>query len=303
MADDPNAIRADIADTRERLSHTIEEIGERLNPQAIKENVKDTIREATLGRMSTMARQAADTVSRTTSGVGAAVRDNPMPMALVAVGIGWMIWNARSSRTTRYSSRGADLGYGPEYGPEYGVGYGTTSTRYGAGSASDYDRYDSSDEGYGATLGAEASYTDRSGSDEGVSGRARRKARQLGDAAQERAGMVADRARGVAGTARARAQQFYGSAQDVTRRGAMRVEDSFHENPLAVGAVAMAIGLAAGLAAPVTDREVRLMGDARDQVVDRVKDFADEAREKAGHVVSRVKEEARTAARDEGLLT
>jgi ElaB/YqjD/DUF883 family membrane-anchored ribosome-binding protein len=309
MAEDPNAIRADIADTRERLSNTIEEIGERLNPQVLKENVKDSIREATIGRMSTMARQAADSVSRTTSGVTATVRENPIPVAMVAVGLGWMIWNARANRSNGYDrSRGMDMGYGPEYGASYGSSYGTNyGTGYGASQS-----YNSYDEGFGATLGSESQFGDSSVA--GAADRAKERARDIGDVAQRRAGEFADRARSAADTARDRAQHLagdvkhraqdlYGSAQDVTRRSAMRVEDSFQENPLAIGAVAMAIGLAAGLAAPVTDREVRWMGDARDDFVDRVKDIADETREKAEHVVSRVADEAKTAAREEGLTT
>lgn len=291
MADDPNAIRADIADTRERLSNTIEEIGERLNPQVLKENVKDSIREATIGRVSTMARQAADTVSRTTNGITATVRENPIPLAMVAVGLGWMIWNARADRDAgRYRSRGVDMGYGPDYG---------------AGS------YDRADAGFGATLGSESQRFDEMDSP-GLTGRARERARHIGDVAQRRAGEFADRARHTADQARERAQHLagdvkhraedlYGTAADATRRGALKVEDTYQENPLAMGAVAMAIGLAAGLAAPVSDREVRWMGDARDELVDRVKDIAEDTREKAEHVASRVAQEAKTAAREEGL--
>lgn len=313
MAEDPNAIRADIADTRERLSNTIEEIGERLNPQVLKENVKDSIREATIGRVSTMARQAADSVSRTTSGVGSAVRENPIPVAMVAIGLGWMIWNARAKSANGYDrSRNIDMGYGTDYGASYGQSYGSSyGTNYGTGYGAS-QRYDSADEGFGATLGSESQYADSSST--GVKGRVREKAQHIGDVAQRRAGQFADRARNVAGDAKERAQHLagdvkhraedlYGSAQDMTRRSAMRVEDSFQENPLAIGAVAMAIGLAAGLAAPVTDREVRLMGDARDQFVDRAKDIAEETREKAEHVASRAMGEAKTAAREEGLTT
>lgn len=177
MSENPSAIRADIADTRERLSNTIEEIGERLNPQTLKENVKDSIREATIGRVSTMARQAADTVSRTTTGITDSIRENPIPVAMIAMGIGWLVWNSRAGREN--------------------------------GRLEEPRRTDE---------------------------------------------VMADIGHPTA--------DLYGSAVDVTRRGARRVEDSYHENPLAMGAVAMAVGLAAGVAAPVSDREVRWMGDA-----------------------------------------
>lgn len=282
MAEDPSAIRADIADTRERLSNTIGEIGERLNPQLIKANVKDSIREATIGRVSTMAQQAVDSVSRTTNGLGATIRENPIPVAMVAIGLGWMIWNARAQSTDeRIPRSGTDIGYGPDYGPSYDSQYGQ---RFGASS------FDPLDESLDAASTA-STFADR--------------ARHTADSAKQRtqqvAGNVRDRAQHAAAAVKDRAQHAYGSAADATRRGAMRVEDTFQENPIAVGAVALAIGLAAGLAAPVSDREVRLMGDARDNLVDRVKDVADETRTKAEHVASRVAAEAKTAAREEGL--
>ena len=49
-------------------------------------------------------------------------------------------------------------------------------------------------------------------------------------------------------------------------------------NPLAVGAVAMAVGAAVGLALPETRREQELMGDARDRVVDNAKSMANTRR-------------------------
>ncbi len=204
MTDDPNAIRENIAETRERLSSTIEEIGERLNPQTLTENVKDSIRDATIGRVRSMARSAADSVGRTTSGVAHTIRENPIPAALVAVGIGWMIWNARASngesrssgvRALRDDADGElerevahDIGYGDEYGAAYAGGYG---------------------QAYGQQPGA---------------------AQRVKQAAARAGGSVKEKA-----------------------------EDAFDENPLMVGAVALAAGLAAGLAVPVTDREVSLI--------------------------------------------
>lgn len=206
MTDDPNVIRENIAETRERLSSTIEEIGGRLNPQTLTNNVKDTIRDATIGRVRTMARSAAHSVGRTTSGVADTIRENPIPAALVAFGLGWMIWNARASQGRSAHRRdeletevarelGRDIGYGEEYGAAYAGGYG---------------------QAYGQQPGA-----------------------------AERVKQAASRAAGT--------------VKDTTRKQTRRVEDAFDENPLMVGAVALAAGLAAGLAVPVSDREVSLL--------------------------------------------
>src|SRR5690606_1933366 len=99
---------------------------------------------------------------------------------------------------------------------------------------------------------------------------------------------VSTRARSAADMARTRTQQ-----------GRRRVEDAFQENPLAVGAVTVALGVVAGLAAPRTDREVRLMGDARERVADRARDVVDDAKERVQGAAGRVVDEAKRAVKEE----
>ncbi len=259
--EDTSAIRAEIETTRVRMSQTLDEIGERLNPHNIKENVKDSIKEATIGRVSHMARNAANSVSRTTNGMTNTVRENPIPAAMVAIGLGWMIWNSRSSHDAVTSYRSAyDVGYGDDYGQEYG----------------------------------------REGSRDMASA-ARQKIERAERGVQQMASNVKERASELTDNVKDRAQGFASTVSETTRRGKGRVEDAFEANPLVLGAVAMAAGLAAGFSAPVTDREVRLMGGARDDLVDRVKDVAEDTKEKAQRVASHVEEDAKTAAREEGL--
>lgn len=275
-------IRAEISETRERMSQTLDELGERLNPQTLKENVKDSIREATIGRVSHMAQNAAERVSRTTSGVTDSIRDNPIPAAMVAIGLGWMFFNNRSSSNEDRSRQFRRQRGFNEYratGGLYADAYGTSGYEGRSG------RYDAGQDEHGAV------------------DRVKDRAHDLSDSARERAGELAHQARETADAVKHKAQDLAGSVANSTRRSAGRVEDAFYENPLALGAMSLAIGLAAGFAAPVTDREVRLMGDARDEVVDHIKDVAEDAKEKAQHVASRVMEEGKTAAREEGLTS
>ena len=67
------------------------------------------------------------------------------------------------------------------------------------------------------------------------------------------------------------------------------------ENPLAMGALAVATGAAVGLAIPQSTREHEAMGVARDNLVETVQEKAQEAQQK----VQRVAEEAQSAAKDE----
>src|SRR5688500_16849140 len=297
-------IRAEIVETRERMSDTLDEIGERLNPHVIREQVtervKDGIRDATIGRMEHMARSAADKVSDTRSSMADTIRDNPIPAAMVAVGrgrredmarragdrvsdtrssgadtirdspipavmvavgLGWLMWNGRSDR--QQGSRGLAAGRSA-YGGPYAAGYayGGSNPYTGAG---DYA---------GGAYGSGES-------ERGAMERARERAGEATDSVKERAHELADRAHDVAGTVAERTHDLAGTVADRTRRGAGRVEDGFYANPLALGAVAAAVGLAAGLAAPTTDREVQIMGGAPGRLVDTVKDRVQDLAQKA----------------------
>jgi ElaB/YqjD/DUF883 family membrane-anchored ribosome-binding protein len=94
------------------------------------------------------------------------------------------------------------------------------------------------------------------------------------DRARETMDDVTERTREAA----TRAQRQIGR---YTRQATSQLQYWMEHNPLAVGAVAMAVGAAVGLALPETRREHQLMGDARDRVVDNAKDLANQAVDRA----------------------
>ena len=323
--DNPEAIRADIRETRERLGDTLEEIGDRLNPKHLTEQVKDNLRDATIGRARHVARTAADRVNDTRYSIMDTIRDNPIPAAMIGIGLAWLLINKRREHTDVYTAtsgnadayRGAAAAGYTSYGSDAdyayaGAPYGGGTSAYAGGASS------------GATGGAYAGGTYAAGSygtdaDEHESGkldRARERASDLGHQARDRAGNaahrardtasnVADRTKHAASNVADRTRNMASSVADRTRGGARRAEGTFYEQPLVVGAATLALGLAAGMTVPVSDREVRLMGDARDRLVDRARDKAQDTRERVETVVERVAEDAkdtaRQAAREEGL--
>ena len=259
-AEDPATIRADIRETRERLGDTIEEIGERLNPNRLKEQVKENIRDATIGRVRTMAQDTVARVDDTRQSITNTIRENPVPAAMIGVGLGWLIWNGRqqgsSGGRSRYASgtaRSADVANGYS-GTEFSGPYAEPSAAFAA-----------------------------SGGAAGSGG-------GIGENVRQTAGQLADRAQNVAGT-----------VADQTRTQTRRVQEQFRESPLAIGTATLALGLAAGLAIPATRREAELVGDARDRLVDRVRDAARDTKDKVQHVAERAVGEAQNAAREEGL--
>ena len=291
---DPSEIRAEIRETRERLGDTLEELGERLNPRHVKaqitEQVKENVREATIGRVQHMAHNAADRVQDTRDTIMDTIRENPIPAAMAAIGLGWLFVNARKQSDARLSA-----GYG------YGTGGYLGRSASGAQAYGEYPGYPY---GSGASGFADQRYS--AGSEQGgVMDSARERVSQVGHQVQDTAGNVAHRAQEVAGNVADRAQEAASQVAQKTRYQARRVEDRFYESPLAVGAATLALGLAAGLAIPASDREVALMGDARDRLVDRAKEVASETTEKVQHVAERVIDETKSvgaqAARDEGL--
>ena len=83
-----------------------------------------------------------------------------------------------------------------------------------------------------------------------------------------------------AGDLGGRAQNAAGRVAEKTRNGTRRVQEQFFESPLAIGTATLAVGLATGLAVPATRKESELVGDARDRLVDRVRNVARETTEK-----------------------
>lgn len=130
IPDDPEAIRAGIEQTRAEMSQTINAIQEKLNPQVLMDQAKDTlqdaasnilsaakdsVREATVGRVEDMVSNVADTAKDTGGNFVQMIKDNPIPAALVGLGLGWLF--TRNSGSS--PNRGRDHRYYPDY-PDYG---------------------------------------------------------------------------------------------------------------------------------------------------------------------------------------
>ncbi|HKT79360.1 MAG TPA: DUF3618 domain-containing protein [Vicinamibacterales bacterium] len=72
------------------------------------------------------------------------------------------------------------------------------------------------------------------------------------------------------------------------RRAQTQLQRMINDNPLLVGAGALMLGAAFGMAVPETERENELMGDARDSVVGRAQQLASDAANKIQEKASEV---------------
>jgi hypothetical protein len=280
-ADDPVEIRAEIRETRERMGDNLEQLGERLNPGNIKDRVKQDIRDATIGKVENMAQNAADQWDEAKETLGDAqrtvmdvIRDNPIPAAMVGIGLGWLAYNS-SQRGSRGGARFGRASSGRAVRGDYGYPGAPP---------------------YGAERFAGSGYSGERSGEESAMNRFPDEASGLSDRMEQKGSELADRAQGMAE-----------SVADETRQQARRLEHQFYDNPLAMGAAALTLGMAAGLAIPETRKEDELMGGARDELADRTRDMVDETRDKVENVAERVvdqaKSTAKSAAREEGLTS
>ena len=111
-------IRAEIEDTRHEMGGTLNELGERLEPGHLVDQVKENVRDATIGRVEETAKGVSTMVIET-------IKRNPVPAALAGAGIA-MLWANRSQGTQPGSSASRGSGYGYQSGPasvnEQGIG-------------------------------------------------------------------------------------------------------------------------------------------------------------------------------------
>jgi hypothetical protein len=221
------------------MSETIGVIQDRLRPGTVAANAARSVRETASEAAATARDAAGETWDQVAdSRVGQQVRSNPIPAAMIGiglVGLGWLVFGGRSAQRPMTRPRRLRAG-----------SYDGTNADY-------YDRDD-----YYATGTA--------GSD--VAGRA-----------NELASRTADYAREVSAKAR-----------QTTRRAQTRLQRAINENPLFVGAAALAAGAMIGMALPTTESENEFMGETRDAVVEGAQDMARDA-------ASRVQNAATEAAR------
>ncbi|MEO8285500.1 MAG: DUF3618 domain-containing protein [Chloroflexota bacterium] len=134
-SEDPEAIRADIEQTRAELTDTINAIQEKLNPQTLMEqakdtlqdatagildNAKETVRDATVGRVEEMVSNATDTAKNTGTNIMDLIKQNPLPAAAVGIGLGWLFTrnkgNSSDNRAMYQPQSYGRQGYANSYG-------------------------------------------------------------------------------------------------------------------------------------------------------------------------------------------
>lgn len=274
-------IRREIERKRAEMDQTVDALERKLSPGQLLDHALWMVRGSDTGT------EKARAVG---SALGGFAKDHPIPVALMSAGAAWLA-----------VERGGD----PDVGPGT---YARADGRVGP------YRGDALDEG---SLRDSRGYSAEGyGDDEGITDRVRDKAddlkdrvsdvadsasdkmhsatdrlRDKGEAAKDRLQEAGDSARSrmhaMGDSARESAQAARERSAEMARRARMQARNRYNstldENPLALGAAAFGLGLAAGLSAPSTRWENEHMGDTADTLKGEAKSIAQDTARAARH--------------------
>ena len=268
-------VRADVLAVKDELKRDATDAVGAVR-SAVKQDLGEAMevaRAATIGKVEILATKAGHAMTTTRDSIVDTVRQNPVPVALVGVGLLWMFMNRKAP------SNGREIGV---HQPAPGAGALGRAVDTVAHAAVDAEHkvaglvHDAGDAlGHaGAAVGGKLSEAAHATS-------------ELAASAAHGAGeMLHDAGESVTSLARQVPLQAH--------RLEARAQATFFDNPLAVGAVVLGAGALLGLALPHSRVEDSLMGDARQRLLHRAEGAASEAVD----AVRGLGEQAATAARD-----
>ncbi|MFC5067238.1 DUF3618 domain-containing protein [Flaviflagellibacter deserti] len=271
-------IERDVEQTRAGVASTLDQLRNRMTPGELADEVWDYARNGGGGEF--------------VRNLGRGMRDNPIPVALVGVGLAWLMTGRsgklpslsrdRRSRRDLYDYTGSTGGYSSvddeadelhsaPYSSDYRSSGQSSDSLLGKAREAGHRAYD-------AVAGAGESVAEA--------------ASQVGDRASELRHQASRRGRELG-------HQAYVASRDVRRTAT----DFANEQPLIVAAAGLAIGAALGAIMRTTRTEARLMGEASDRVKQQARDLADQGYEQAAAIAENTYEQVVDEAKAQGLTT
>ncbi|HYP99477.1 MAG TPA: hypothetical protein VER96_12475 [Polyangiaceae bacterium] len=290
MGEAKAAVQAELVEAKDLLRTEMNEAEEKIKRglsearAAVKQDVKEAItgakqavRAVTLGQVEKLATDIGDKMNEARDTLVDTVRNNPVPAALVGVGLVWLLMNRSKSSKERDGDR-----------------IGVRNSMNGGHPLFDQVKHVGED-AESAVTGATRQISDAtsSGVHQAVDavGNAIHSA---SDATREFAHSAGDAASHLA----AQAGQAASSMAQGAKQGAKRVEvglrNQLRENPMALGTAALAIGALVGFSLPRTQREDALMGDTRDRLLHQAGNAAHEAASSAGQLAEKALEKVKS---------
>jgi hypothetical protein len=272
-------IRADIERTRASMDDTFDALDQKLTPsQLLTEAWRYTKGGSAFGA----------------NKIWKLAREHPLPATMIGVGLGWLLVE-KSRGTDTVDSDYRSYGYTGEGASGYGRYSGKS---YNAGYESSYD--EDEDRSSGRLASAASAVKDAAGNAvDTVKGAASTAREKVGDLT----GTVKDRASHLSDEACQKATQLRNKAKYQSRKARRGFWQMMEQNPLAVGAATLTLGVIAGFSLPSTDKEDELLGERRDQFLDTVKETGQEVLEKGKHIAETAVDKVKHEAEAQGLTT
>ena len=245
----PEEIRRDIRQTRGEMDRTVDELVDRFSVGNLIDEAWQRMRKNGGGDL----------------GVGEMLREHPVPIALVGLGLGWLAVEQASGH-----SMSTD-----EFGSESRTGGG----RSGAPSPESHRPWN----GEGTTLAGDSGQTMENG-------------RSDGDGMIDR---VSDQASEAMSTAGEKVSDMKESTKDAGARTQARFQELLSESPLTIGSIVFGLGLASGLAVPSSELEDREIGGVSDRIKSEAGRIGSDAAERAGEIGREVADTAMHEVRDQ----
>jgi ElaB/YqjD/DUF883 family membrane-anchored ribosome-binding protein len=273
-----DSLKREIHQTRVEMSHTIGEIQDRLRPDHLLQEAKHSVKEAAAGKARSImnsAGETAATVAYKARGAGEYLADyanqHPIRIAVTIGALTWFMLRGRNRPTDWYGAE--DTSWQGDGDSAFAYDDGNQPLRAKVGDYASSAR---------ETVGQYASSAKETVGQYASS--AKETVGQYASSAKETAGEYAESARLAALRASERARTAASSATS-------SVDQFARENPLAAGAIALAVGAAIGLSMPRTEIEDRAMGETRDQAWQRASRVARDLTDNVAQRVQAVAED------------
>lgn len=240
---DPDQIREDIRRTRGEMDDTVDQLVDRFSVGSLVDEVWHRVRRSSGGGPD----------------VGGLLREHPVPIALMGLGLGWLAVEQASGRSVSTPGSGSDSASGSRWA---GGGRSAQAGR---------DYGDSGSQRQGQGNGQSTSQANGESDEDGLADRLSEKGSEAMDTAREKTDAAKEKAKHAGVRARA------------------GFKDMLTESPLTVGSIVFGLGLASGLAVPSSEFEDRKIGGMSD-------DLKEEAGKMGSQAADRAREVGRTAA-------
>lgn len=231
----PQEIEAEINQTRAEMSYTLDALERKLSPGQLMDEALGYLRIET---------------GEFAQNLGHSIKQNPLSVALIATGIGWLLM---SGNKPSYSYASSDI-------PQQA----------------------------GSSLGDDLKATTGD-----MAAEIRSKAASLRQRGADMAHGVQETTSHLTHSVKEQASRLNEKARYQTQQLSARANTIIHEQPLVLAAIGIAIGAAMGSALPNTEKENRLMGEKRNELLEKARQESKEQLQKVQHVAQKAAEAAK----------